>query len=62
MAILEICAIEPALSEKITSHAPYSQLKKQALDNGMVTLRRYGWNKVASGETTIEEVLSNVDH
>ncbi|MDF1861606.1 MAG: GspE/PulE family protein [Verrucomicrobiales bacterium] len=62
MAILEICAIEPALSEKITSHAPYSQLKQQALDNGMVTLRRYGWNKVASGETTIEEVLSNVDH
>lgn len=62
MAILEICVIEPALSELITTHAPYSQLKRQALENGMKTLRGYGWTKVASGETTVEEVLSNVDH
>lgn len=62
MAILEICVIEPGLAEQITSHAPYSQLKKTALANGMVTLRDYGWSKVAAGETTIEEVLSNVDH
>jgi len=62
MAILEICLINPAMGELITSHAPYGKLKEQALRNGMVTLRHYGWNKVASGETTIEEVLSNVDH
>lgn len=62
MAILEICVIKPELSELITSHASYSQLKKQALAGGMTTLRDYGWNKVASGETTIEEVLSNVEH
>lgn len=62
MAILEICVIKPELSELITSHASYSQLKKQALAGGMTTLRDYGWNKVANGETTIEEVLSNVEH
>jgi len=62
MAILEICAINPALSELITSHAPYSSLKQQALSNGMATLREYGWAKVAAGMTTIEEVLSNVEH
>jgi hypothetical protein len=28
----------------------------------MRSLREYGWGKVASGETTIEEVLSNVGH
>ncbi|MEM7603572.1 MAG: GspE/PulE family protein, partial [Verrucomicrobiota bacterium] len=62
MAILEICVINPSLSEKITSHATYAELKQDALNGGMVTLRDYGWSKVAAGETTIEEVLSNVDH
>lgn len=61
MAILEICVIEPKLSELVTSHAAYSDLKQRSLDNGMVTLRNYGWNKVSDGQTTIEEVLSNVD-
>jgi len=28
----------------------------------MRSLRDYGWGKVSSGETTIEEVLSNVGH
>lgn len=62
MAILEICTINPSMSELITSHASYAALKKDALAGGMTTLRQYGWSKVASGETTIEEVLSNVDH
>ncbi len=62
MAILEICLINPAMSELITSHASYSALKQQALANGMTTLRDYGWNKVAEGATTIEEVMSNVEH
>lgn len=62
MAILEICVIDSKISELITSHAPYSSLKEQALSAGMTTLRNYGWHKVAEGHTTIEEVLSNVDH
>ncbi len=62
MAILEICTITPAMSELITSHASYATLKKEALNGGMTTLREYGWSKVASGETTLEEVLSNVEH
>ncbi|MEX2578720.1 MAG: ATPase, T2SS/T4P/T4SS family [Verrucomicrobiales bacterium] len=62
MAILEICLVDSAMSELITSHASYAQLKKQAAAGGMSTLREYGWNKVAAGETTIEEVLSNVEH
>ena len=62
MAILEICVIDPKLSELITSHAPYSSLKEQSMAAGMTTLRNYGWNKVGEALTTIEEVLSNVDH
>ena len=62
MSILEICLIDAAMSELITTHASYAQLKDQAFRNGMRSLREYGWGKVASGETTIEEVLSNVGH
>lgn len=62
MSILEICLIDSAMSELITTHGSYAQLKQQAIRNGMRTLREYGWGKVASGETTIEEVLSNVGH
>ena len=61
MAILEICVVEPQLAEKITSNAPYSELRDQALKNGMSPLRDYGWQKVVDGLTTIEEVLTNVD-
>lgn len=62
MAIIEICVVDQGMSELITTHAPYSQLKKKAMEGGMIALRHYGWNKVAQGQTTIEEVLSNVDH
>ncbi len=62
MAIVEICLINPTMAELITSHASYAVLKKAALDGGMTTLQNYGWSKVASGETTIEEVMSNVEH
>jgi general secretion pathway protein E len=62
MSILEICLIDPAMAELITTHGTYAQLKEQATRNGMRSLREYGWGKVASGETTIEEVLSNVGH
>jgi general secretion pathway protein E len=62
MAIVEICLIDSAMSELITTHGTYAQLKKQALKGGMTMLKDYGWSKVASGDVTIEEVLSNVEH
>jgi len=62
MAIIEICKIEPNLAEKITAHGSYADLKKMAIANGMIPLRDYGWSKVAAGLTTIEEILTNVDH
>ncbi|MDF1754330.1 MAG: GspE/PulE family protein [Verrucomicrobiales bacterium] len=62
MAIIEICKIEANLAEKITGNASYSELKKMSIENGMIPLRDYGWSKVSAGFTTIEEVLTNVDH
>jgi general secretion pathway protein E/type IV pilus assembly protein PilB len=32
-------------------------IKKAALEQGMVTLRQDGWNKVLSGRTTVDEVI-----
>jgi general secretion pathway protein E/type IV pilus assembly protein PilB len=59
MAVMEICLVTPSLQELITSNAPYGKLRTQAFRDGMVTLRDYGWEKVAEGKTTIEEVLTN---
>jgi type IV pilus assembly protein PilB len=33
------------------------ELKKKAIENGMMTLRRSGLNKIMLGQTTLEEVL-----
>ena len=62
MAIIEICSVDSNLGEKITANETYSALKKTALESGMIPLRDYGWSKVAEGLTTIEEVLTNVEH
>ncbi len=59
MAVVEICLVTPALQELITANAPYGKLREQALRDGMTMLRHYGWEKVAEGKTTIEEVLTN---
>ena len=35
----------------------HDELKKKAIEQGMITLRRSGLIKVALGQTTMEEVL-----
>jgi type IV pilus assembly protein PilB len=49
--------INDDLRELILVGASALELKKKALETGMITLRRSGLIKVASGQTTIEEVL-----
>jgi type II secretory ATPase GspE/PulE/Tfp pilus assembly ATPase PilB-like protein len=58
MALIEVCTITPDMQELITDRAPMSVLKTKALAEGMVPMRDYGWRKVVSGETTIEEVIA----
>ncbi len=57
MAILEICAITPGMQDLITQRKQPNALRAKANEEGMVSLRQYGWNKVIEGKTTIEEVL-----
>ncbi len=33
------------------------EIKKQAIEDGMLTLRRSGLQKIADGQTTIDEVV-----
>jgi type IV pilus assembly protein PilB len=49
--------ISDELRELILVGASALELKKKAIDNGMLTLRRSGLIKVALGMTTIEEVV-----
>jgi type IV pilus assembly protein PilB len=49
--------INDELRELILVGASALELKKKAVDNGMLTLRRSGLTKVALGMTTIEEVV-----
>lgn len=56
-AIYEICLVSQRLQDLITQGRPASVLRATAMDEGMVPLRIYGWNKVMNGVTTIEEVV-----
>ncbi len=41
----------------ITQGRPESVLRATAIEEGMIPLRHYGWNKVIAGYTTLEEVV-----
>ena len=60
-AILEICRVTPHLQELVSQRAQSSELREAAIHDGMVPLRRYGFQKVSEGMTTIEEVLTRTD-
>lgn len=57
-AIQECCIVTPELQELITSRRPESALRSQAVADGFINMRGYGFEKVMLGETTLEEVLS----
>ena len=57
VGLYEVMEINDELRELILVGASALELKKKALDQGMIMLRRSGLTKVALGLTTIEEVL-----
>jgi type IV pilus assembly protein PilB len=57
LGLYEVMEITDDLRELILVGASALELKKKALENGMITLRKSGLLKVAAGQTTIEEVL-----
>lgn len=57
LAIMEICMVTPKLQEMITHRKTAAELRPAAEREGMRPLRKYGFDKVAAGATTIEEVM-----
>ena len=57
VGLYEVMEINDELRELILVGASALELKKKAIDQGMLTLRRSGLTKAAMGLTTMEEVL-----
>jgi type IV pilus assembly protein PilB len=55
--LYEVMEINDELRELILVGASALELKKKAIEQGMITLRRSGLIKTALGQTTLEEVL-----
>jgi type IV pilus assembly protein PilB len=57
VALYEVMEVNDELKELILVGASALELKKKALEGGMITLRKSGLTKVAAGMTTLEEVV-----
>ena len=58
LAIYEICLVTPAIEDLIVSGASSAEIKQKATEEGFIHMREYGWYKVLTGDTTLEEVMS----
>jgi type IV pilus assembly protein PilB len=56
VGLYEVMEISEELRELILVGASGLELRRKAIDEGMITLRRSGLQKVMEGVTTIEEV------
>jgi type IV pilus assembly protein PilB len=57
VGLYEVMEITEELRELVLVGASGLELKRKAVDEGMITLRRSGLHKVMDGVTTIEEVV-----
>ncbi|MEW6009420.1 MAG: ATPase, T2SS/T4P/T4SS family [Candidatus Omnitrophota bacterium] len=55
--IYEILIVSEPIRELILNRASSQQIKKRAIDLGMLTLRQDGWQKALAGITTLDEVI-----
>ena len=62
VGLYEVMEITPEIKEAIIRNATSVELKRVAVENGMITLRRSGLQKVRDEMTTIEEVARETVH
>jgi type IV pilus assembly protein PilB len=62
VGLYEVMEITPEVKEAIIMNVTVVELKKVAVANGMITLRRSGLQKVRDEVTTIEEVVRETVH
>jgi type II secretory ATPase GspE/PulE/Tfp pilus assembly ATPase PilB-like protein len=58
LAIYEVILLTHAMQQLVAHRAQGRELREQAIKDGYIPMRDYGWHKVMKGETTIEEVIS----
>ena len=56
--LFELMLMDDTLRDLIQQSAPATEIKKQALSQGMTTLRQAGIETIENGLTTVEEVLN----
>lgn len=56
-ALFEVMEIKDSLKDMIIARAQSKDIKKKAMEQGMITLRRSGLLKIKEGITSVEEVL-----
>jgi type IV pilus assembly protein PilB len=55
--IYEVLTMTPELQEMVLAHATVPEIRRAAMEQGMITLRRSALNKLTKGVTSIQEVL-----
>lgn len=57
VGIFEVLPVTEKIGRLILEHAPASEIEKEAVEEGMITMKQDGYLKVVEGITTIDEVL-----
>lgn len=57
VGIFEVLPVSDKIAKMILSHADSTDIEKQAVEEGMITMKQDGYLKALEGLTTIEEVL-----
>jgi len=59
--LFELMPVTPRISRLISETTDSLTIKKEALNDGMLSLREYGIKKLGRGETTYEEIIAATD-
>ncbi len=59
--LFEVLTVTPRVQRLINERASTQAIHREAIYDGMLTLREYGIKKLARGETTFEEIIANTD-
>ena len=57
VGIYELFLISEEIRSLILRKASTSEIRRHAMDFGMISLREDGWAKAQAGQTTVEEIL-----
>lgn len=58
IGIFEVFNMSPAMERLVVAHATTTEIQKEAVSAGMITMRQDGFLKALEGTTTIEEVIA----